>query len=72
MFMNKWVIFSKEANFQWASGEAIEYGFLKLAWDAEELLRESRQEWCIGGWTSGDVDYIPENMAVCQGWGLLT
>ena len=68
MFVKGWVIFSKEANFQWASGEAIEYSFLKLQWDAPELLRESQEDWCVGGWTSGDIDYIPANMAICRYW----
>ena len=71
MFVEGWVIFSKEANIQGAGGEAVEYGFLKLQWDARELLRESQEDWCVGGWTSGDIDFTSANLATCKYWASL-
>lgn len=73
MFLDGWVIFSKEPNTQWCQGRCIEYSFLKLGWDAAALERRAHAQWCSGGWESSDPNvprdaYLPANMVRCKGW----
>lgn len=73
-FVNDWAMFSKEPNYQWASGEAIEFGFIKLDWGGAELQRRAEEEWCVSGWSSSSPSvprnaYVPANIATCAQWG---
>ena len=74
MFLDGWVIYSKEPNTQWCKGTCIEYSFLKLGWDAAGLERRARAQWCSGGWESSNPHvprdaYLPANMVRCKEWG---
>lgn len=62
-----WAIFHKEPNTAYAMGGCVEYGFIRLAWDAADLLRQAKACWCIKGWWNGVCSYRP----VCRGWGPL-
>lgn len=48
-------------------GGCVEYGFIRLAWNADELLARAHACWCVGGWFNEACSYRP----VCRGWGAL-
>lgn len=66
MIQAGWAIFHKEPNTAYALGSCTEYALIKLDWDAQELLREAHEHWCVGGWES-----VLDRRPVCRGWGKL-
>ena len=73
LFRHDWAIFSKEPNYQWAGGNAIEFGFLKIDWNGMELQREADTKWCIGGWKAVSTNKNPAtdyDLMMCLGWGV--
>lgn len=62
-----WAIFHKEPNTAYAMGGCLEYGFVRLDWNASALIEEAKQWWCVGGWRNEENGFLPR----CQGWGSL-
>ena len=62
-----WAIFHKEPNTAYAMGACVEYGFIRLGWDASALIDEAKKRWCVRGWRNVADTFLPR----CEGWGSL-
>ena len=63
-----WVVFHKEPNIAYAMGACVEYSLIRLGgWDTNEIIKEARRNWCVGGWRNIENAFLPR----CKGWGAL-